>query len=84
MKLTGSPVKMAGSILTLSPEAIYKHDLMGSHDLSIYSPGGSGISVPRLSIHPFHHIRVVADEVNSVVVTGSEVVGGEEHSLGST
>ena len=44
---------------------------------SIHSPAGCGNKVPGLSIPPLHQIRVVADEVNSAVVTGSGVVGGE-------
>ena len=51
---------------------------------SIHSQGGYTISVPRLFIHPLHHIRVVADEVNSVTKTRGGVGGVEEHSLGST
>ena len=86
MKETGSPVKLAGSILTLSLiwRSLIKHIFSSEDELSIHSPVGCGNSVPGLSIHPLHHMRVVADEVNSVVVTGSGVVGGEEHSLGST
>ena len=64
--------------------SLIKYSLIREKEFSIHSPAGCGNSVPRLSIHPLHHIRVVADEVNSVVVTGSGVVGGEEHSLGST
>ena len=65
-------------------ELLIKHILIREDEFSIHSPAGCGNSVPGLSIHPLHHIRVVADEVNSAVVTGSGVVGGEEHSLGST
>ena len=63
---------------------LIKHILIREEDFSIHSPVGYGNNVPGLSIHPLHHIRVVADEVNSVVVTGSGVVGGEEHPLGGT
>ena len=61
-----------------------KHILIEEEALSIYSPIGYRRCILELSIHPLHHIRVVADEVNSVVVTGSGIAGGEEHSLGST
>ena len=72
------------SVGCLVYNALIKYILIREDKYTIHSVAGYCSSVPWYSIHSLHHIRVVADEVNSVTKTGSGVVGGEEHSLGST